>query len=495
MSQGGSTPSGRAKHHQVRQVTRKPTKPKQSKGKNRKVSAPSANGKKASKPGRRPTLMFAAQHPPASVIGRRAARNEVPKYRKHAKVRDAYDRKHETRNDKVPHSVIGRNPVMSLSKPVRDWIEALQNPGKSLGVKIPFHINNAVTKNSLCVRTSGVLTQDVAADQTIQVSLGAGHIGGAQDVLHSFSYLSPRMLVPAGEGSQRVMGPCGDGTYVAACGVISPGTLGSAGIASNTVGSVAMSWEASPPFNASSSLSSVLRWRMVSLKLTVSNITTYTNRGGYVTSVMPQRARLDVINQNMLSGEPTYVEWGTQIDNGRCDCGFDSGQVMGAEADHQSDCSSRALYWLPRGRDLAFWSPSASADASAMHLGMQVFLNNPAGSPVQSYRIHYVANWEIAGTAVRTLTTPAINDPESAEVLLPMIGSAFDAGGAVEELGALAVVAKASQDTGYNQVVQAGMGLINSALEYAPSVDAIAKSLLSETTATTVLETIGAMVL
>jgi hypothetical protein len=414
----------------------------------------------------------------------------------------AYLKRHEHKiENALGYRDVEREPASSLPDGATQYLRSLQDPKEQVGAKVPYHINNQPTKRSVAISTAGFTTLKIdpltdPTKQTKELAFFYGYCdnGNTGSVVYrddDIAHLSPVVnigAVPTG----YIMGPVeGTGAHPCAAGVATNMALGSAGNNLTSADSVPLEWGALTPFEAVNANGTQVRWRCVSMEVSVQNVTKYTDRGGNIVSMLPANIfQSNSQSQASLSSDPTFTQWGTQIDNGECDCGGSSGQVMGAEIDHELGCRSASIRWYPRAQDIAFWTyDSAQAQIESRLGGMFIWLNNTTDAQ-QTYYVHYTYNWELAGVKLRTLTTPAINEPETAEYITPSFALGRDLGAGADVLDTLAVISKAAQDTGYSQYLHKALGLIGEE-EYVPDVKRLVTALLPDSMASVALEALG----
>jgi len=447
---------------------------------------------------------FSGQHPPAGGTPRSSSVAARPAQPTHHRDRDrAYRRAARDRSEKVRNpaeqrsSDVAKDPCCLLSPDVRLYTDSLSDPSADLGARVPYHVNNRATRRSMPFRTGGQITFEVATNTTTQVTLFSGYAGNSLGGTSAQPTGWVGDIVQIAGATHMTPGPAPLGSASAGLGIATSAIPAGGFSHSSLLATAHLPWGFDFPLTPVSSDSSILRWRLVSMSITVHNTTEAELRGGYIVSVSPSSAiNPSYTGQEDFATDPTYQLWGTQIDNGRCNCpqSEHDGTVALNGGDHDATCKSQELCFKPRGEDIPFKCMSNATDVTVNDQAAMLIFLNGAALASQYYQISYVANWEIAGSAVRGMTTPAINDPAAAEYLAPALSQLHDTGLPTADVQNLALVAKASSDFGFNQVLQSGMGLIDSARTIATSVDKVVSSVFEEDTAKVVLEFLGASV-
>jgi len=398
-----------------------------------------------------------------------------------------------------------REPHPSLlPAAIADYTDALGDPD-STPVKVPFNINNVLTSSSMTARTTHVaVSMQVAGNTCTQLDYWPGHgrlhIGGQAP--GSRARVSEPFNVGLTPGTDYNFGPM-DSTGVAptkaAMGVITRGI----GIGSNTTqlaggNSFAIIPDNPLPYTFDRARSDAVRWRLTSLHVKVLNTTIALKRGGTVSSCQPDntldpQAAFDGLfnGQGQFGRFKSFKMHGiqpgsyTNDDGELCMC---THARASAEEDPCFDCDGW-ISWIPRPQDISYWRVEAGGnDASQQILtpGLKIWLNadGDAMEGAQTYQIHTIANWEIAGNRFKSTSTPALHNP-LAEEILPETGSYLRNGThTAAEATKMAQITAASSDASFNKLAHEAAGFIKKGAPYA--VEALLSQLpdgLAKTTA------------
>lgn len=292
---------------------------------------------------------------------------------------------------------------------VKEYTAAVANPWEIMGVKIPYNPMSVPTMLSTTGRVYNSFSMALNASETRQIFLWPGHGNwlAANPLDLTAAHCQP-MTMRDGGGVDVLyaIGPVTVGplTPVQGCYNSAGLALGTYNLNMGTAAAVAwtpMTASQALPFSGSTSDSSHLRWRLVSMGLVITNTTPELNIAGSVVTVQPDVNPTSAIaatgNQAAFETYPSFKRYPPNK------------QIK--------------LSWIPRGEDLS-WShlgTVAGGDLVANRAGVLVFLN--AGAAAQTYQIDWVANYEIAGNNVRAISSDAVNFPAARAVIEPAIAA------------------------------------------------------------------------
>lgn len=353
-----------------------------------------------------------------------------------------------------------------LPNAVASYAASLSEPWENTGVRVPYHVNNLPTTDSMTAKTTANFNTTVALNTRTQITLFPGH--GESYAAEAVDLVSAHSIPQRVGVTDYIVGPV-DHTapYTAICGAVTPGLV-TTGVGSSTsttpAGTLPIAYDVSLPFVSNSAAGHHTRWRLVSMGVKIINLTPDLDIGGSITSVQP----------NTLFVSDDISDYAK----------FNSFQICEAKEDF-------VVTWIPRGQDVSFWHLNASGFSSTVQsAGLIVSLLAPAAK-AQEYQISVVCNWEIAGSSIRALATPAINHPTAGNTIAPSIemlhGGAPDARAALQ----VATVVNAAGDSGFARAASKAVGFVESAMSGISNVAALASSLLPADLAITVGAQLG----
>jgi len=294
--------------------------------------------------------------------------------------------------------------------------------------KCPVNYNSAPSFQSTTATTKYSGSAYTVANSTSELALYPGHFSmynetstGAGDPFAFHTSLCSLGVGP----TNYTIGPVDSnlgGTVPNAIGALVTGlALGASTNTFTGAGSYALTPMSALPYVASGTINHT-RWKMLSMGIKIFNDTPLATRGGYVGSCQP--------NSPFFGATQTLYSV------------FGSYQTSVASTD-----AVQTIVWIPRTEDLAFWHTiNASSNPSNSIAGLRVWLNNDTVSG-QNWRYEIVCHWELAGTSLASITTPALALPGGKDVVEPaldIVRAASPSGGVLDKVGAAVAAASTS---------------------------------------------------
>lgn len=294
---------------------------------------------------------------------------------------------------------------------VKEWATAVADPWNVQGCKIPYNPLSVPTTLSTTARVFNTHTITVAANETQQILMFPGH--GPWNLSNPLDLVSAHCnqvaLRIGGADVAHLIGPMPSSGGVPCCqGMFtsSPGSAIPVGTYNLNTGTAAATTQnalapaIALPFVANTGDAYHTRWRLVSMGLVITNLTTELNISGSVVTVQPDTAPLGGL---AASGPQANFEIYPSFKR------FAPNKQV-------------KISWTPRGEDLA-WSHvnSSTVIALAQKVAILAWLNS--GSAAQSYQIDWVANYELAGLNTRSISSDAVNFPAGRNVIEPAVAA------------------------------------------------------------------------
>jgi len=160
------------------------------------------------------------------------------------------------------------------------------------------------------------------------------------------------------------------------------------------------------------------RWKLLSMGIKIFNDTPLVDRGGYIGSCQP----------NSPFSAATQTAYSV----------FGSYQTSVASTD-----GVETIVWIPRTEDLAFWHTINGGATNMSVAGIRVWFNNDTAKS-QNWRYEVVCHWELAGTSLASITTPALALPSGKDIVEPaldVVKAASPSGSVLDKVGAAIVAA------------------------------------------------------
>lgn len=301
---------------------------------------------------------------------------------------------------------------------LQEYVDSLANPWGAEGARCPVSYNPTPTVQTSTARTTiSTATINVNATSTTEITLFGGHgklaEGSPMDGVAYHSLIQSIGLVPVNYsiGPVAVVDTIAAVTLQPTIGVVCSGlTLGNFATTSSLAGSSPL-FAAGGGYDQTLPYSGVLnndyhtRWKLVSMGISLTNLTPSQTRGGDVayvqlsTNFVPPTGA----QQTSYGSNPSY------------------------EATQKANTSTLKISWIPALSDMAFWHTLSTAEtggAAPSNLltgagGMRVWINSSTAA--QQYAIQVVCNWEMGGANLLTLSSPKMMQPADKSVVEPMM--------------------------------------------------------------------------
>lgn len=266
-------------------------------------------------------------------------------------------------------------------------------------------MNVAPSAVSLTATTVARFTSSPAASSANQIVWFPGHLTNSGGMHPSFTTSNYAEVNVTGVPTQYVSGPVQVGSVPALAAVHTVGITvgGSSGSASTSLlTNAGVSGVATPVlWDSSTGLSAPVAtdyWhRPVSCSIRITNTTPAGNVSGSVTTVVPG-ATFDVV-----AATPAQEAWAI----------FPTYNINDA-------AGTVEVVWVPRATDLGYWGYAGSGlNSNLRDAGIIIWLNSASTS--QSYTVEIVCNWEIAGSAYRTLAGPTEVSDHAGDAVKQMV--------------------------------------------------------------------------
>lgn len=279
--------------------------------------------------------------------------------------------------------------VAPLAPRLESYFSSLAKPWEE-PVKCPVNFNPVPSYLTSLARITSSANLSIAVSSCTQIDLFPGH-GAAGDEMDGVAYHTHPQNI---NGTLYVMGPVGDGTRAAAVGVVTTGLSQTAATAvSNGATSSALVPNVALPYTASDADPGHTRWKLVSMGIRLENITPLNVRGGLVRWVQPS-SEFTAVTVAAHEVFETYNE------------------------SAKANTGTLEITWIPRPSDVAFWhSNSALNFSSLVGAGLRLWLSNPDGTNLQTYRIFVVQNFEMAGSNLESIASRSLIQPADQNVL------------------------------------------------------------------------------
>jgi hypothetical protein len=296
---------------------------------------------------------------------------------------------------------------------VKEWAAAVANPWEIQGVKIPYNPLSVPTTISTTARVYNTHSITLAASETQQIVMWPGHTewnsANPLDLVASHS-ISQTLRLAGGVDTVFVPGPVNYGANVAIQGgytsnptaTVALGTYNlNTGTAASTIWN-AMSPSVALPFTGSTADAHHTRYRLVSLGLVITNTTPELNVSGSIVTVQPDNGPMGGLaatgSQSVFETYPSFKR-------------------------HPPNKQVK-ISWIPRGEDLAWTHISTVATSAVLATKAAFFVFLNSGTAGQTYQIDWVANYEVAGNNIRSISDDAVNFPKARETVEPAITAA-----------------------------------------------------------------------
>lgn len=289
---------------------------------------------------------------------------------------------------------------------LQHYLASLAHPRQVRGMRSPIDINVAPSVATLTCTTVTRFAQAVSANQASQIVWFPGHSINTGQMHPSYTSSHPInvngnaavSIGVAGTPSAVVSGPVAVATTPAvaciATTVLAAG-VGSTDLTSNAGATgvvIPVIWDT--PTGLQAPLATDYWHRPVSACFRITNTTPAGNVSGTVVTVTPG------MTFDVNTATPNQEAWAI----------FPTYQI-------NDPAGTVEMTWVPRATDLGYWgypSPTSGASSGIRDAGMLVWLN--AASTTQTYIIELVVNWEIGGSAYRTLAQPTALSPSATSV-------------------------------------------------------------------------------
>lgn len=281
---------------------------------------------------------------------------------------------------------------------VAKYLNCLCHPEKNMGVKIPVQVNNIPSHNSIVARTVRHEAIEVVTGTALEIGLFPGH--SRSDPLDTLDLVSAHTMLQTINGVQYLVGPIQTATAACCIGYKSPVALGTGTVVDTSGVSVTALTPSPLPYQATLAAGHHSRWRLVSMQVTLKNKTQDLKKGGVVYSVQTAGAF-------QASSATARSEF----------------EVFESFREHRSN-DYIVLTWMPRPQDLAFWHCEGSPTTSTEEAGIRIWIEGPNGTAPaddQYWEMVVVQNWELAGTSLAAVATPAVSHPKAAPVIKPVL--------------------------------------------------------------------------
>jgi hypothetical protein len=254
------------------------------------------------------------------------------------------------------------------------------------------------------------------------------------------------------------------------------------------VGAGALNWNVAPPYQYgggnSIDMTNTIGWRMVSCEILLVNTTPLVARGGTVTSCQPPREYSATTQGDFTQFDSFGLVDGSLLHQEEC----------ASLKDGECDCEAHLAYsisWIPRQSDISYYvGLNGSPDAGAEPTGLWIWLNAPA-SEAQNFAFYMACNWELTGTHLRSISSPAVHHPLASDVMPTTLEMLHNSGGDATHALETATLTAASKDSGFNGFLHEAMGFGSAILKSAPYAIGALTGGLPATLAGTIMSTLG----
>lgn len=330
-------------------------------------------------------------------------------------------RRRRARGRKTRRAKAGPTPAASGLHPhVSEYLSQLNSPNEYGHGKVPLNPMGVPTNNSLTFKSYNTFTSSPSPATATEIGFFPGH--NYSDAADPVDLVSAHAYTQTINGTALIIGPAGDGVRGNCIGYqVSGGANDTFYAATNVATASALGAAENAPFTVSDQNGNHTRWRLQSLQVTIENVTAISSIGGDVVVVQP-----DHKEQSTAVG--AYVKY--------------------SSFRRYNSTTPIVVKWVPRSEDLYWWhSDSGTAAIGTLGVGIRILLNNTSTTS-QSYRISWVANWEIAGAQYAALSTPTLDSAQGQMVVPRAINAARNHSGTTQHLLAHGEVEAAAADSG-----------------------------------------------
>lgn len=278
-----------------------------------------------------------------------------------------------------------------------EYVRMLADPMNSEPVKCPVNYNPVPSQlTSVASTPVQELSINVAATTCTEILIFPGH--GIESDLEAMDGESYHAVVQTVNATNYTIGPVANAALGNVLGCYTPNLgIGAATTATTGAGAVAITPSVALPYQASASDGSHTRWKLNAAGVEIQNTTAEGSRAGSIASVQTNTMGPPTAVQAAYSTQPTF------------------------KVSQEANTGTFKQNWLPRAVDQAFWHTATAGAGVATTAAVgtwKIWLNNPS-AVTQNYVVSFNFHWELGGSNLLALATPAVLQPADVDVLEP----------------------------------------------------------------------------